>query len=514
MVSWFLGLEDVLSWLLVKGKCDAITVDINAIALFRKANGSSLGRNDRTATDRVIALTPVSAITIAETAIEFAIKALRHLFKKQAAKPRLNRWIILLQEFDIEIKDIKGTKNVAADHLSRIENDETSDDSEVDDNFPGETLMEINIRDKPWFADFVNYLVSDIIPKGMTYQQKNKFFSDLKHYFWEEPYLFKVCFDEGLNHFNFNQANHNHKNDPYLSFHITLAMSTQQDIYAAGFENRPPMLNKENYVPWSSRLLYYEKSRPNGKLIYNFIMNDPYVRRMIPKPVDPNREVHVPETFHEQIDDDLTKVNIKKMEAEKITSNLKFLNNLQPEWSRHVTIVHQTKDLHTPDYTQLYDFLKYNQKEVDELRAERLTKAQDPLALMANSNNPFNYPVFHPDLPTSTNQNGYGNVVVARAKGNANGNNARIQLQAEEFDLMATATYLDEIEEVNTNCILMANLQQASTSGTQSDKAPIYDSDGSAEVQLHDNCYDDEIFNMFTQQEQYTELLEPILETH
>nr|GEV42140.1 Gag-Pol polyprotein [Tanacetum cinerariifolium] len=48
---------------------------------------------------------------------------------------------------------------------------------------------------------------------------------------------------------------------------------------------------------------------------------------------------------------------------EKIASNLKFLNNLQPEWSRHVTIVHQTKDLHTPDYTQMYDFLKYNQKE-------------------------------------------------------------------------------------------------------------------------------------------------------
>ncbi|GJS58498.1 reverse transcriptase domain-containing protein [Tanacetum coccineum] len=97
-------------------------------------------------------------------------------------------------EFDIEIKDRKGTENVAADHLSRIENDETSDDSEVDDNFPGETLMEININE-PWFADFANYLVGNIIPKGMTYQQKNKFFSDLKHYFWEEPYLFKVCSD-------------------------------------------------------------------------------------------------------------------------------------------------------------------------------------------------------------------------------------------------------------------------------------------------------------------------------
>ncbi|GJY51194.1 hypothetical protein Tco_0442041 [Tanacetum coccineum] len=54
------------------------------------------------------------------------------------------------------------------------------------------------------------------------------------------------------------------------------------------------------------------------------------------------------------------------------------------------------------NYTQLYDFLKYNQKEVDELRPERLAKTQDPLALMENSNNPFNYPVFHPDLPSSS----------------------------------------------------------------------------------------------------------------
>nr|GEX76551.1 DNA-directed DNA polymerase [Tanacetum cinerariifolium] len=91
--------------------------------------------------------------------------ALRHLFKKQDAKPRLIRWILLLQEFDIEIKDRKGTENATADHLSRIKNDELSDDREVDDNFPGETLMEINTKDEPWFANFANYLVGDIIPK-------------------------------------------------------------------------------------------------------------------------------------------------------------------------------------------------------------------------------------------------------------------------------------------------------------------------------------------------------------
>nr|GFB60362.1 hypothetical protein [Tanacetum cinerariifolium] len=87
---------------------------------------------------------------------------------------------------------------------------------------------------------------------------------------------------------------------------------------------------------------------------------------------------------------------------------------------------------------------------------------------------------------------------------------AGIQLQAEEYDLMAAAADLDEIEEVNANCILMANLQQASSLGTQTDNALIYDSDGSAEV--HENYDNNEIFNMFTQEEQYTELLEPIPE--
>nr|GFC63500.1 hypothetical protein [Tanacetum cinerariifolium] len=58
---------------------------------------------------------------------------------------------------------------------------------------------------------------------------------------------------------------------------------------------------------------------------------------------------------------------------------------------------------------------------------------------------------------------------------------AGIQLQAEEYDLMAAAADLDDIEEVNANCILMAKLQQASTSGTQSDSTPVYDTDGSAE---------------------------------
>ncbi|GKE05409.1 DNA-directed DNA polymerase [Tanacetum coccineum] len=118
-----------------------------------------------------------SYLILSKTIVHTDHSALKNMFKKQDAKPRLIRWILLLQGFDIEIKDRKGTKNVAADHLSQIENEEISDDSEVDDNFPGETLMEINTRNEPWFTDIANYLVADIILKGMTYQQKNKFFS-------------------------------------------------------------------------------------------------------------------------------------------------------------------------------------------------------------------------------------------------------------------------------------------------------------------------------------------------
>nr|GEV52453.1 copia protein [Tanacetum cinerariifolium] len=86
-------------------------------------------------------------------------------------------------------------------------------------------------------------------------------------------------------------------------------MSTQQDIYAAGSEKRPHMLNKDNYVPWSSCLLRYAKSKPNETLIYSSIINGPYVRRMIPKPGDLDREVHVAETFLEQTDVNLLKRN-------------------------------------------------------------------------------------------------------------------------------------------------------------------------------------------------------------
>nr|GEY54784.1 retrovirus-related Pol polyprotein from transposon TNT 1-94 [Tanacetum cinerariifolium] len=115
--------------------------------------------------------------------------------------------------------------------------------------------------------------------------------------------------------------------------------------------------------------------------------------KMMIEGLDRSNEIiakHLPE--YEQAAVDLTM-------GEKI----ELINEL-PKWNVHVTIVHQTKDLHTADYTQLYDFLKYNQKEVDELKAKRLVKTQDPLALMANSNNPYAFLAPHQDQ-SSINQN-------------------------------------------------------------------------------------------------------------
>ena len=89
--------------------------------------------------------------------------AIKYLITKKVAKPRLIRWVLLLQEFDLEIKDKKRTKNLVADHLSQLEG--ASDEVHVNDNFPDEQLLSIeDKRAVPWFADYVNYLVAKVIP--------------------------------------------------------------------------------------------------------------------------------------------------------------------------------------------------------------------------------------------------------------------------------------------------------------------------------------------------------------
>ncbi|GJW14313.1 reverse transcriptase domain-containing protein, partial [Tanacetum coccineum] len=129
------------------------------------------------------------------------LSTLKYLFAKQDAKPRLLRWILLLQEFDVEIRDKKGAENLAADHLSRLENPHQSEleKKEITETFPLETLGMVTFRgddNAPWFADFANYHAGNFVIKGMSSQQKRKFFKDVKHYFWDDPFLFKICADQ------------------------------------------------------------------------------------------------------------------------------------------------------------------------------------------------------------------------------------------------------------------------------------------------------------------------------
>ncbi|GJV29761.1 reverse transcriptase domain-containing protein [Tanacetum coccineum] len=127
--------------------------------------------------------------------------ALKYLFAKKDSKARLLRWVLLLQEFKFKVIDTKGAENLTADHLSRLENpyENVLDPKEANETFPLETLNMVTFRgdsNTPWFAHFANYHAGNFIVKGMSSQQKNKFFKDVKHYFWDDPYLFKICADQ------------------------------------------------------------------------------------------------------------------------------------------------------------------------------------------------------------------------------------------------------------------------------------------------------------------------------
>ncbi|CAM8889514.1 unnamed protein product [Rhodiola kirilowii] len=121
--------------------------------------------------------------------------AIKYLMAKKDAKQRLIRWVLLLQEFNSEIRDKKGVESVVADHLSRVElYDSKWFSAPIQDSFVGEYLMSAE-DDAPWYADYVNYLTCNILPEGLDYNQKSKFLHDVSRYNWDDPYLYKLCSD-------------------------------------------------------------------------------------------------------------------------------------------------------------------------------------------------------------------------------------------------------------------------------------------------------------------------------
>nr|GEY61848.1 reverse transcriptase domain-containing protein [Tanacetum cinerariifolium] len=133
------------------------------------------------------------------------IKALAHKTKKRPPSLALMECfptdILLLQESDVIIRDTKGAENLAANHLSRLENhhQDELEKKEITKTFPLKTLSMIAFRgdsSTPWFTDIANYHAGNFIVKGMSAQQNKKFFKVIKHYFWYDPYLFKNYADQ------------------------------------------------------------------------------------------------------------------------------------------------------------------------------------------------------------------------------------------------------------------------------------------------------------------------------
>ncbi|GJV34921.1 reverse transcriptase domain-containing protein [Tanacetum coccineum] len=190
--------------------------------------------------------------------------AIKYLFTKKDAKPRLMWWILLLQEFDVIIRDKKGAENLAADHLSRLENphQDKLENKEITETFPLKTLgsVALCVDSTPWFIDFANYHARNFIIKGMSSQQKNKFFKDVKHYFWDDPFLFKICADQvirrcvhGEEALDILEACHNGPTGGHHGANLTA-----KKVFDAVGENRASWSDKLDDALWAFRCTPYK----------------------------------------------------------------------------------------------------------------------------------------------------------------------------------------------------------------------------------------------------------------
>nr|GEU77520.1 DNA-directed DNA polymerase [Tanacetum cinerariifolium] len=131
------------------------------------------------------------------------IEAFQTLKKKLTEEP-----ILVTPDWDLPFELICdasdfsiGVENLAADHISRLENPHqiVLDKKEINETFPLETLNMVSFRgdsSTSWFADFANYYARNFVVKGMSFHQKNKFFKNVKHCFWDDPFLFNIWADQ------------------------------------------------------------------------------------------------------------------------------------------------------------------------------------------------------------------------------------------------------------------------------------------------------------------------------
>ncbi|RDX77864.1 Retrovirus-related Pol polyprotein from transposon 17.6, partial [Mucuna pruriens] len=108
---------------------------------------------------------------------------LKFLLKKPDAKPRLIRWMLLLQEFDMEIRDEKGVENAVADHLRRLEREVNP--MPIEDEFPDEQILQMT-HGMPWYVDIYNFLIASTYPQGASKAYKDKLGSEAKYYICDD----------------------------------------------------------------------------------------------------------------------------------------------------------------------------------------------------------------------------------------------------------------------------------------------------------------------------------------
>ncbi|WJZ95596.1 hypothetical protein VitviT2T_014355 [Vitis vinifera] len=119
---------------------------------------------------------------------------LKYMLTKQDVKARPIRWILLHQEFNLQIKDKKIMENVVADHHSRLAIAHNSHGLPINDDFPEESLMLVEVA--PWYTHITNYLVTGEVPSEWKAQDEKHFFAKIHAYYWEESFLFKYCADQ------------------------------------------------------------------------------------------------------------------------------------------------------------------------------------------------------------------------------------------------------------------------------------------------------------------------------
>ncbi|XP_074298817.1 uncharacterized protein LOC141629765 [Silene latifolia] len=105
------------------------------------------------------------------------------------------RSYLLGSKFDLEIRDKKGSENLITDHLSRLELQNEGYILPINKSFPDDILLAISNAETPWYADYANFIVGNLLPPDRSYQQRKRFLYDVKEYFWDDPYLFKECAD-------------------------------------------------------------------------------------------------------------------------------------------------------------------------------------------------------------------------------------------------------------------------------------------------------------------------------